>query len=146
MRRVIGVILFAVCALWSLSACGLGDLTGGQHVNVTLDEFHVTLSGGSVPTGKVTFDVHNGGGDKHEFVILRSDLSVSSLPDADGADAGKVQEEAPGIVHVSEIGGLAPGESRSLTVELKSGTYLLVCNLPNHVHSGMAARFLVGNG
>jgi uncharacterized cupredoxin-like copper-binding protein len=144
MRRVIGVVVFALCASWSLSACGLGDLAGGQHVNVTLDEYHVRLSGLSAPTGKVTFDVHNGGSGKHEFVILRSDLSVSSLPDADGADAGKVQEEAPGIVHVSEIGGLGPGESKSLTVDLKSGTYLLLCNFPNHVHSGMAARFEVG--
>jgi hypothetical protein len=70
--------------------------------------------------GKVTFDVHNRGKGQHEFVILKSDLSVASLPDATGADACKVQEEAPGIEHVDAIGGMGPGEDRSLTVDLKS--------------------------
>jgi hypothetical protein len=144
MRRVVGVVLFAVGVLWSLSGCGLGNLTGGQHVSVGLDEYNVRLSGGTAPGGEVTFDVHNGGRDPHEFVILKSDLSVASLPAAEGADAGKVQEEAPGIVHVSEISGIGPGQDKSLTVDLKPGTYLLVCNFPGHLHSGMAAQFVVG--
>jgi uncharacterized cupredoxin-like copper-binding protein len=144
MRRLLGVVLFAVGVLWSLSGCGLSNVTGGPHVSVGLDEYHVWLNGSTAPGGKVTFDVHNGGRDTHEFVILRSDLSVVSLPAAEGAEAGKVQEDAPGIEHVSEISGIGPGKDRSLTVDLKPGTYLLVCNFPGHLHSGMAARFVVG--
>jgi sulfocyanin SoxE-like protein len=144
MRRAAGFFLLSVLATWALGACGLGNLTGGHHVDVNLDEYHVNLASGTAPAGQVTFDVHNRGRDKHEFVVLKSDLSVGSLPDASGEDAGKVQEEAPGIVHVDEIGGLGPGEDRSLTVDLKSGTYLLICNFPGHVHSGMAARLVVG--
>jgi uncharacterized cupredoxin-like copper-binding protein len=107
---------------------------------VTLDEFHVQLDSTTIRSSKVTFQISNTGKEKHEFVILRTDLAANALPIL---DTGKVPEEGTGIAHVDEIDGVSPGQQRDLTVDLKPGTYLLVCNYPGHVHSGMAAFFVV---
>lgn len=123
-----------------MSACGSGTSTqsaGGHTVNVTLDEYKVQVDSTSIGASKVTFQIANKGKVKHEFVILRTDIysSPSALPTA----GDKVQEDATGIEHVDEIDGLAAGEEKDLTVDLKPGTYLLICNYPGHVHDGMLA-------
>ena len=52
-------------------------------------------------------------------------------------------DEANGIVKeaaldgVRELGDLEPGNSGTLTLDLKPGKYLLFCNLPGHFASGM---------
>ena len=138
-----GLFTVAVAALGStlaLSACGLGDLTGGRQVGVTLDEYHLLLSQSSASAGKLTFKVHNGGHEKHEFVILRTQLDPGSLPE----QAGKVNEDSPGVEHVDELDGVDAGKDRDLTVDLKPGTYIFVCNIVGHAHQGMVARFSVG--
>jgi uncharacterized cupredoxin-like copper-binding protein len=131
------VAVAAIGGALALSACGLGDLTGGQQVGVTLDEYHVVLSQSTASQGKLTFKVHNSGREKHEFVILRTDVNPGSLP----LQAGKVQEDAPGVEHVNELDGVEAGQDRNLTVDLKPGTYIFVCNIPGHAHQGMVARF-----
>jgi uncharacterized cupredoxin-like copper-binding protein len=137
-----GLFTVAVAALGStlaLSACGLGDLTGARQVGVTLDEYHLVLSQPSASAGKLTFKVHNGGREKHEFVILRTQLDPGSLPE----QGGKVNEEIPGVEHVDELDGVDTGKDRDLTVDLKPGTYIFVCNIVGHAHQGMVARFTV---
>jgi uncharacterized cupredoxin-like copper-binding protein len=123
-----------------ISACGIGGLFGSQQtLGVTLDEYSVKLDNTSVSPAKVTFRVTNAGKEKHEFVILRTDIERSKLP----VEGEKVQEEATGIEHVDEIDGLAPGEHKDLTVDLKPGTYLIICNYPGHVHGGMVSTLVV---
>jgi uncharacterized cupredoxin-like copper-binding protein len=34
-------------------------------------------------------------------------------------------------------------QDKNLTVDLKPGTYVFVCNIPGHAHQGMVARFTV---
>jgi uncharacterized cupredoxin-like copper-binding protein len=118
-----------------LAACGggAGQSTGGQTVGVTLDEFHLKLDSTSVAAGTVTFQVNNLGKEKHEFVILRTDLAPEALPIA----GDQIEEEASGVEHIDEIGGLNAGGTQDLTVNLKAGTYIVVCNFPGHVHGGM---------
>jgi uncharacterized cupredoxin-like copper-binding protein len=140
--RSLWVPLVAICAA-ALSACGglPGSTTDDQVVNVTMTEYTVQLGTDAVPAGKVTFRILNEGTVKHEFVILRTDLAVTALP-SDPA-TNKVQEEATGIQHVDEIDGVDAGQQRDLTVDLKAGRYLLVCNYPGHVHAGMTAFITV---
>ena len=139
MKGFFGVVVAAACSLLAVSACGLGDLRGGQQVAVTLDEYHLALSQPSASAGKLTFKVHNTGREKHEFVILRTDLDSDALP----LVGGKVKEDADGVEHVDELDGVAVGQERDLTVDLKPGTYIFVCNIPGHAHQGMVARFTI---
>jgi hypothetical protein len=137
-----GLFTVAVAALGStlaLSACGVGDLTGGRQVGVTLDEYHLVLSQPAASAGTLTFKVHNTGHEKHEFVILRTQLDPGSLPE----QAGKVNEDTPGVEHVDELDGVNAGQDRDLTVDLMPGSYIFVCNIPGHAHQGMVARFSV---
>lgn len=137
MKAVFRVTVATIGAALAVSACGLGDLTGGPKVAVTLDEYHVVLSQSTASAGKLTFKVHNSGREKHEFVILQTNLDAASLP----LESGKVKEDTPGVAHVDELDGVAAGQERELTVDLKPGTYIFVCNIPGHVHEGMVARF-----
>jgi uncharacterized cupredoxin-like copper-binding protein len=139
MKRLLSLGIGATALLLAMSGCGLGDLTGGPQVGVTLDEYAVKLSQSSSSPGKVTFKVHNAGREKHEFVILRTDLDQAALPQ----EAGKIKEESTGIEHVDELDGVDAGKEKTLTVDLKPGTYLFVCNIPEHAHQGMVARFKI---
>ena len=40
-----------------------------------------------------------------------------------------------------EVSELDPGKSGALTVVLKPGKYVLICNMPGHFDSGMWAEF-----
>jgi uncharacterized cupredoxin-like copper-binding protein len=139
MRPVWSLVLAAAGAVVALSGCGVGGVGGAPQVAVTLDEYHVKLSESSGSSGKVTFKVHNGGHEKHEFVVLKTDLDAANLPE----EASKVKEDADGIAHVGEIDGVDAAQDKSLTIDLKPGTYVFVCNIPGHAHQGMVARFTV---
>ncbi len=57
---------------------------------------------------------------------------------------GNLNEEGPGVIKVSDGDNLDPGKSQSREVDLSQpGTYLLVCNLPNHLHAGMISMLTV---
>ena len=47
------------------------------------------------------------------------------------------------IRSLGEISDLAPGASGKLAVNLKPGSYLLICNQPGHYKAGMVARLSV---
>ena len=132
-------LLVVLLCLALINGCGIGGLFGEKTLAVTLDEYTVKLDSTSVSPAKVTFRVTNTGKEKHEFVILRTDIERSKLP----VQGDKVQEEAEGIEHIDEIDGLAPGEHKDLAVDLKAGTYLLICNYPGHVHGGMVTTLVV---
>ena len=153
--RNVGSLFFPVAATLLLaSGCGMGQLSGSQkvgmttgdssgsqQVGVTLEEYRLKVTQTSVSSGKVSFRVHNAGRDKHEFVILRTDTPPTGLMTMGSQD--KVNEAAAGVVHVAEIDGVDPGKERDLSVELKPGNYVLVCNIVGHVHAGMVASFVV---
>lgn len=104
---------------------GATQAPAGAVIAVTLNEFAVALDKDTVPAGKVTFRATNEGpDDAHEMVIIRTDLAPGALPTA--AD-GSVPEDA--IDLVDEIEEIAVGESDELTVDLKAGSYVLICNI-----------------
>lgn len=95
----------------------------------------MTISPTSVPAGPVTFTAKNTGTIKHEMVVLKTDTPVDQLT----VTKGKVSE----ATSVGEIGDVEPGKTASTTLDLKAGSYVLVCNIKDHYPLGMRVAFTV---
>jgi uncharacterized cupredoxin-like copper-binding protein len=86
----------------------------GGTVNVNMFEYGFTLSPAAVPSGNVTFVMHNTGGIVHNFDI-----------------------ETVGIGAFTD-----PGQTSTMTVNLQAGrTYTFVCDVPYHAGAGMEGTF-----
>lgn len=97
--------------------------------------------------GEVTFNATNKGPeDVHEFVVFKTDLSPVALPTSPD---GSVNEEGEGLELVDEIEDIPVGETQSITVDLESGSYVLICNIydeaekESHYQEGMRTAFTV---
>jgi uncharacterized cupredoxin-like copper-binding protein len=124
-------------------------------VQVNLVDFAIDREPDSVPAGEVTFEVTNDGyatdadgdpvssisGGQHNFEVLRTDLPAGDLPVSDLNFA--VDVEAPGIELSGSVLPLSDGARESLTVDLESGAYVLICNLTSHYQRGMWAELSV---
>jgi uncharacterized cupredoxin-like copper-binding protein len=100
----------------------------------------IKLSATAAPTGIVTFQVTNTSKDTiHEMIVMYMADPAQALPFI-GAE-NRVDEDKAG--DKGEVSELDPGASGSLTVFLKPGKYLLICNVPGHYAAGMWAQFEV---
>ena len=101
----------------------------------------------TVAHGTVSFLVTNGGGIKHEMVILPLPASQRVGTRPIGANA-KV-DEAGSLGEASNNNGkdagegIEPGASSWTTINLAPGQYELVCNLPGHYSAGMYTQLTV---
>ena len=104
-------------------------------VSVLLDEWKLVPAQGTLRAGKVTFVVRNDGSLVHQFVVLRSDRRAAGVP----LKAGKAVETGRlgGIKHI------ASGVSKQLTMTLRPGRYILLCNLMGHYQAGQFAGLRV---
>jgi uncharacterized cupredoxin-like copper-binding protein len=84
-------------------------------VTVNMVDYAFQLSQSSIPSGQVTFVIHNKGNEVHNFAIL-------------GGKAGAQ---------------IAPGATETWTVALPPGTYNYQCDVPFHVDKGMVGQFTV---
>ncbi len=90
----------------------------------------------TVSAGTVTFTVKNEGTVDHEMVVLKTDTPFDQLEvNADN----KVSEEDS----IGEQGEFGPGETKTLTLDMSAGNYVLVCNIAKHYGNGMRAPFTV---
>jgi uncharacterized cupredoxin-like copper-binding protein len=119
-----------------------GATTGGAAgtVSVTLADFSVTPDPTSASAGEITFDIHNTASQTHEFVVFKTDLAPEDLPLNKDGD---VDEEGKGVEHIDEVEDITGGSDAQLPVNLETGSYVLICNLPGHYQSGMHAGFTV---
>ena len=112
-------------------------------VTVTLGEtdpntMFIKMSAPSAPEGPVTFVVTNTGAEKHEFVVLQTETPAADFPIVSfEGEANRINEDAKGVVNVGETGDMEPGTSKTLTIDMKSGHYAVVCNLAGHYAMGM---------
>lgn len=127
------------------TACGGGG--GGGTVEVTLQEWAVAANPSTISAGEVTFEATNEGpNDPHELVVIRTDLAPDQLPTNPD---GTVNEEGEGIEVLDEIEEFPVGETRSLTLDLEAGSYVLICNIYDeeeqeaHYQQGMRTGFTV---
>lgn len=105
-------------------------------VDVTMTEYAFEPGTFAVSAGEtITFVVHNGGEDDHEFRLTTAEFADHHIVEehTDHHDA------EPGVLF------LAPGESASLTVTFHSaGEYdVVTCLLPDHYELGMVAPLTV---
>ena len=100
----------------------------------------LTLSTYQIKPGKVVFHVKNISTDEdHELLLVKTDLSPNDLAmDADGV---RVDEDK--LKGLKELGDVHPGKSRSTTLTLNAGKYLLFCNEAGHFKAGMFTTFTV---
>ncbi|QKC84814.1 sulfocyanin-like copper-binding protein [Mesorhizobium sp. NZP2077] len=95
---------------------------------------------GAVKAGEVTFNVKNDSKDTvHEMIVMYLADPGKPLPYVEAEN--RVDEDKAG--DKGEVSELDPGKSGTLTVELKAGKYLLICNVPGHFGAGMWAELTV---
>ena len=95
---------------------------------------------GAVKAGEVTFNVKNDSKDTvHEMIVMFLAEPGKPLPYLEAenrVDEDKARDKG-------EVSELDPGKSGALTVEMKAGKYLLICNVPGHYGAGMWTEFTV---
>ena len=134
-------VLFLTLAA-ALAACGGGS--SGKKVNVSEVDYKILPDATSVAAGKVTFKVTNNGTFVHEFVVDRAS-SATALPlEASGeVNEDKISDSD----HLGEVEDIDPGKSKTLTVTMTAGKYVLFCNREDgstvHFEKGMHTDFTV---
>jgi hypothetical protein len=92
-------------------------------VTATETEFRIVLSRRVLAPGKYMFVARNRGKFAHSLAI-----------------------DGPGLSHSRIAGTIAPGQSRTLTVSLRSGSFQIYCPVDGHRQRGMEVMIRVGGG
>lgn len=127
MRGILKV-LPAVGLVLVFSACGRA---APSVVHATVAEMSISLDTNVVSAGEVRFIVRNVGAVEHEVVVIKTDVSQDKIGPGDEPD--KVSEDGS----VGEVDEIAPGTTKSATLTLPAGKYVLICNEPGHYAAGM---------
>jgi uncharacterized cupredoxin-like copper-binding protein len=93
---------------------------GTTAVTATETEFHIALSAKSFSPGTYKFTAVDKGHLQHNLVI-----------------------NGPGVSQVKTAGLLSPGQSASVTVTLRKGSYDIYCGVPGHKAEGMNVNITV---
>lgn len=138
MRRAVLASLLAVATIAASAPAADGAVadTRVAKVTVRLSEWKVVPSAKRVPAGKVTFVARNVGNVPHNLVVLRTNRAPGKLP-----LAGNRAKE---VGRVGKTPVFRPGQTRRLAPTLKTGKYVLICNVPGHYKAGMFVGFRVG--
>lgn len=120
----------------AVAAPPVAPATPGK-IGVSLKEFSVTPTATQAPAGRVSFNVKNIGTIPHEMVVIRTDAPAGSL--LNGKNGARADETG----NVGETGDMAPGATKSFSVNLKAGHYAVICNLPGHYSAGQHTDFTI---
>lgn len=113
-------------------------------VPLTVADFKVSAPSRQLTAGAKKFEITNKGGTQHELLVFHPDAGIDPrhLP---LGDDGNIVEDAPGVNLISDGDNIDPGQSQSRDVDLSvPGTYVFVCNLPQHYGQGMSVVVTVG--
>src|SRR3989441_12168591 len=124
MRRGIwlGTVVMLVAAF--AAACGGGQQGGGQPsgtpegsaVAVSEKEWTIHFASSTMKPGKVKLLIKNDGTIEHNFVIEGTSVDLEAIP---------------------------PGSTKEVTVDLKPGTYNVLCTIAGHSEAGMKKTITV---
>jgi uncharacterized cupredoxin-like copper-binding protein len=121
-------------------------------VSIQLRELTITPNPASAPAGETTFAVENLGEFRHEFIVARLEPETTELPTKFN---GAARENGKGFELVGRVSpkDLQSGEFAELTVDLRTGDYVLFCNIvvgtgvagpiESHYGAGMRTSFVV---
>jgi uncharacterized cupredoxin-like copper-binding protein len=109
------------------------NVVGGEQPG---GKYYLTVTPASANAGPTTITFKNAGTMEHEVVVLKTDTPADKLKV--GADH-TVSEDAS----VGEDSETKPGRSKSTTINLKPGKYVLACNIERHYEKGMFTAFTV---
>jgi uncharacterized cupredoxin-like copper-binding protein len=99
-----------------------------------------TLSRDQVQAGRITFRIKNISTDEvHEVLVVKTDLA----PDAFPLEPGGTRVDEKKLKVLKDLGDLKPGHAHTVTVDLKPGRYVLLCNQPGHFKAGMFTSLTV---
>lgn len=127
-------LLGAIAVLAAVTLASTSD-AASKSTTVTLSEFKVSPSPKSVTHGKVTFTAKNTGTMEHYLIVIKTSTAASKLKVSDNRASEKGR--------VGKVDDIAAGTSKKLTLDLKKGHYVLICNIPGHYKAGMHADFTV---
>lgn len=100
----------------------------------------ITLDPPAAKAGAVTFQVHNdAASEEHEMVVVKLKAADQQIPFNTKKD--RVDEKK--LKSMGEVSDLKPGADGKLTVNLKAGTYLVLCNIKGHYSAGMHTTLTV---
>lgn len=151
---VAGAVVLALAGCSSSNNSGSTGTTSGGEVTATTaasagptvvtvvggekssTKYYLTVTPASVKAGPTTITFKNEGTMVHEVVVLKTDTPADQLKV--GANH-EVSEDTS----VGEDSETQPGRSKSTTIDLKPGKYVLVCNIERHYERGMFVAFTV---
>ncbi len=88
----------------------------------------------SVKAGKVTFNVTNlSRSVVHEMIVVAVENPNAPLPY--DYNTGQIPEKQ--VKMLGETDEMEPNAEKTITLDLKPGAYLLICNVPGHYAAGM---------
>jgi len=115
-------------------------LYGKSGLDTSKATMGIRPSPATVKAGDITFNVTNDSKDTvHEMIVMYLADPAQALPYINTEN--RVDEDKAG--DKGEVSELDPGASGKLTVTLKPGKYLLICNVPGHYAAGMWSEFTV---
>ncbi|MDQ2951602.1 MAG: cupredoxin domain-containing protein [Chloroflexota bacterium] len=137
------LITLAAASVLALAACGATPVaksgaTADGTVNATATDTRITIDKSSIKAGAVTFTLKNTGTVTHELVVVKTNVAQDKLA-ANPDEAGKVTEDGS----LGESGDVEKGISKSFTLDLTPGNYVLMCNEVGHYGMGMHIAFVV---
>ena len=115
---------------------------GGTALTIKMSEYAFTPTDTTAPAGKITITAPNQGKLSHELVLVHTNLAVDKLPLVPGG--AEVDEDSFGEANLpGEIPDVEPGDTKSLTVTLPAGRYVVLCNIEGHYKAGMVGTLTV---
>jgi len=108
--------------------------------DATVSSMRIAVDRDTVPAGRITFRARNQSKDQvHELIVVQIKPGQRALP----YDERKAEVVESRIHRLGEIPDLKPGASGTMTLGLKPGSYLLICNQRRHYKAGMTASLAV---
>jgi uncharacterized cupredoxin-like copper-binding protein len=111
-----------------------------QDSGAAMTGMNVVVDHQKVKAGRVTLMADNQSKNLvHEVVVVAVKSAAQALPYNE-----KTQQVVESRIRkLGEIADLKPGAGGKLTLNLRPGTYLLICNQPGHYKAGMSATLIV---
>ena len=134
--------------LWDMGPSSMDDLPKIKGMGMAMSgrpdpanaTMGITTDLPSMKAGDITFEATNTSRVMvHEMLVIPMADAEKEVPY--NKNEMRIDEDAAGAI--GEVSELEPGMSGKLTLRLKPGIYMLVCNIPGHYILGMWTHFKV---